>query len=80
MSGNLPVSPNSSGFHSYPIASIYPNYGSGFTQTDDTIPEADEQAQYTSGDNSAPQVPANNSRGIWIFLLLVLLLVVVFGK
>lgn len=77
---NIGFSPNSSGFHSFPIASIYPNYGSGFNQTADTIPEAAEQAAYTSGDNSAPVVSnPSQTKGILIFVLILLVLFAVMG-
>jgi hypothetical protein len=78
MSGANIMSPNYSGFSSFPIGSIYPNYGSGFAQSDDTIPEASEQAAYTMADSSAPfvEVPGTK-RNFWIFIAVAVAIVYV---
>lgn len=73
-------SPNYSGFSSFPLASVYPNMGN-FSQTEETIPEPAEQAQYTNGDANAPvAVDAASSRNIMLLLILGFVLLAVFAR
>lgn len=55
------------GFHGYGIASIYPNWGSGVNQNQETIMEPEEQALVADvGKLAQPAVNPNNRKNIWI--------------
>ena len=75
------MSANHSGFSGYTYANIYPQWGSGVDQTQDTNPEPDEQVAYVSTDSPAqPIVDQKAKLNIWILLAALVVFMIVLSK
>jgi len=72
---------NTSGFHGYTLANLYPGWGSGVTQYLDTVPEPTEQAAMAQIGDAAPMpVDSRTNINIWLVLGILAGLIVVFGR
>lgn len=72
---------NFSGFSAYTYANIYPQWGSGVTQTMETNPEPDEQQSYSTTEQPTVQNPVDGKSRLNMLYLLIgaVVLVVIFG-
>lgn len=66
--------------NSYPSSSIYPGMFTGANQTEDTIPDAEEQKVIAAVDTPAPPaVDGKQKSNMLVLFLLLLVLVFLFG-
>lgn len=69
-----------SGFHGYSLASLYPGMYQGRTQTDETIPEPEEQAAIAGVEDPVVVVDRKQKMGIVTLVIVLVALLFVFGR
>lgn len=71
---------NTSGFYSYGMRNLYPNFG-GYTQSEETTPDDADQQKMNVTENvqSTGNASPKTTRGFWVMLAIVAVLFVVFG-
>lgn len=81
MMGGLTAGQNTSGFYGYSAATIYPGYGTGYTQTMDTIPEPAEQVVLADVESPPPTpvVEKKKAMNMWMLFGVLVLILVLFG-
>lgn len=73
---------NTSGFHGYPMSSLYPEMGNGITQTMATVTDPEEQESLSGQETNyqvKPAVDDNKKSGIWWTVVVLVVLVFIFG-
>lgn len=68
---------NDSGFHGYSFSSLYPGMYTGPTQTDETIPEVEEQQALAGVEDPAPMM-VDQKQKLGIISLVAALVVILF--